>query len=116
MENVAELMFEKGTSFYNKGKTLLKILGISFAVFVLILLIAAIGWGGFTSSLYCLAIATGYGFVDFLIVVAYLGILIGLVGVPLYFLGLHYLGLGQIAKNTENFNSERTVSEELPEL
>lgn len=105
MTNVSELLLQKGNSFYEKGKTLIKIFLISLAVFALILLITLIGWGA-SSILLSLTVTTIYGFVNFLIVVAYLGILIGLIGIPFYFLGLHYMGLGQIAKNTDNFNKE----------
>ena len=112
MTNVSELLLEKGNSFYKKGKMLIKIFLISLALFALILLIALMDWG----SCYGLTLVltfTSYPFVNFLTVVAYLGILIGLVGIPFYFLGLHYMGLGQIGKNTEK---KEVISDELPEL
>ena len=112
MTNVSELLLDKGNSFYKKGKMLIKIFRISLALFALILLIALMGWGGY-GLIRVLTFITSYPFVNFLTVVAYLGILIGLVGIPFYFLGLHYMGLGQIGKNTEK---KEVISDELPEL
>lgn len=112
MKSVSELLLNKGNSLYSEGKMLIKIFLISLAVFALILLITLMGWGA-DSILLSLTVTTGYGFVNFLIVVAYLGILVGAVGFPLYFYGLHYMGLGQIAKNTEAPVVKR---DELPEL
>lgn len=111
MKSVSELLLNKGNSLYSKGKMLIKIFLISLALFALILLIALMGWGG--SGLIWVLTFTSYPFVNFLTVVAYLGILIGLVGIPFYFLGLHYMGLGQIGKNTEK---KEVISDELPEL
>lgn len=112
MTNVSELLLEKGNSFYKKGKMLIKIFLISLALFALILLIALMDWGSRYGLILVLTF-TSYPFVNFLTVVAYLGILIGLVGIPFYFLGLHYMGLGQIGKNTEK---KEVISDELPEL
>ena len=111
MENVAELMFEKGTSFYKVGRIAIKwFLTIGVGLVALIMLFA----GEYRVAY--LALNGYYAFVTFLMVLGYIGTLVGLIGVPLYFLGLHFMGLGQIAKNTDNFNSDKTVCEELPEL
>lgn len=115
MTNVSDFVLNKGKSFYSKGKFMMKWLLLGgLALMVLIMLISQIGWGYWGQDY--LIISGTYGFVNFLMVIAYLGILIGLIGIPFYFIGLHYMGLGQIAKNTDNFNSEKSVSEELPEL
>ena len=103
MNNVSELVLKKGEKFYKVGRILVKVLGISAAIFVLILLIAILGWG-MRIIPYVLGVNVDYDFVNMLIGLSYLGILVGLIGVPFYFLGLHYMGLGQIAKNTDNLN------------
>lgn len=100
MNNVADLVLKKGEKFYRLGRTLVKVLGISLAVFLLILLIAILGWGSIVIP-YVFLVNVDYAFVNFLIGLSYLGIVVGLIGVPFYFWGLHYMGLGQIAKNTE---------------
>lgn len=113
MKNISKLLLGKGYSFYNKGKILIKILGISVAAFVLIILVALIGFGGLGGVLY---FDSEYGFANVLIAISYLGILVGLIGIPFYFIGLHYLGLGQISKNTDNLSRQEIPKDELPEL
>lgn len=105
MNYIADFLLEKGNSFYNKGRLLIKILLISLAIFALVLLIAFIGYGGIGVA-YCLSLVSYYAIVNLLMGVTYVGILVGLVGIPLYFCGLHYLGLGQIAKNTQSPNQK----------
>lgn len=41
-----------------------------------------------------------FGFVNFLFLIDYLGIIYGLFGTPLYFLSFIYIGIGQTAINT----------------
>ncbi len=101
MDNIPKLLLTNGTKFYNFGRFAIKrLLLIGAAVWALIQLISLIGWGvnGLLLSLLAESI---YSFVNLLVVAAYISILIGLVGVPFYFAGLHYLGLGQIAENTK---------------
>lgn len=115
MNNVSDLLLKKGEEFYNVGRTLLKVLGISIVSLTLIYLIALIGWG--SKGILSVLTFTSYTFVNFLTIVSYLGILIGLGGISSYHLGLHYMGLGQIAKNTKNLIVNREASsDELPEL
>ncbi len=101
MNYVPELVLEKGEKFYRLGGNLIKVLWIDLAIFLSILLIAILGWG-IEAAPYVLSAHVEYGFVNILVVLTYLGVLVGLVGVPFYFWGLHYMVLGQIAKNTEN--------------
>ena len=115
MKNISKLLLKKGNSYYRKGRILIKIFLISLAVFVLIQLVNIIGWGA-SNIVLTLTATSIYGFVNILIIVAYLGILVGLIGVPFYFIGLHYLGLGQISKNTDNLSRQEIPKDELPEL
>ena len=100
-QSTSALLLYKGEKFYNVGSTMAKILGISAALLFLILLIGFMGWGVY-SPLFILSVHSGYAFVDFLIGLSYLGLSVGLLGVPFYFIGLHLMGLGQIAYNTES--------------
>ena len=103
MKNVSDLVLRKGQQFYGIGKTAAKILGISAGVLALILFIGLLGWGA-RSPFYVLSLHSGFSFVDFLTGLSYLGIFVGIIGVPFYFIGLNYMGLGQIAKNTDNLS------------
>ena len=103
MKNVSDLVLRKGQQFYGIGKTAAKILGISAGVLALILFIGLLGWGAI-SLLYILSLHSDFSFVNFLTGLSYFGILVGVIGVPFYFMGLHFLGLGQIAKNTDNLS------------
>ncbi|MGN0785251.1 MAG: hypothetical protein ACI4MR_06240 [Candidatus Aphodomorpha sp.] len=112
MENVSKLLLKKGKSFYKKGRPLIVLFWIGFALVVLIPLISFIGYGSSIAIGY-LSLCGPIDFVNFLMGVGYLGILAGLIGFPLYFFGLHYMGLGQIAKNTE---THIVNDSDLPEL
>lgn len=114
-QSTSALLLYKGEKFYNVGSTMAKILGISAALLFLILLIGFMGWGVY-SPLYILSVHSGYAFVDFLIRLSYLGLSVGLLGVPFYFIGLHFMGLGQIAYNTESLCENHTSNNDLPEL
>lgn len=54
---------------------------------------------GNNDRLVYLAISGDYGFVNFLMMIGYLGILVGIIRISFYFIGLHYIWLGQIADN-----------------
>ncbi len=101
MVTISSLLYEKGTAFYYWGKFAIKgFLPAGFGLIALIQIISLLGWGYFTPEYFILE--GTYGFVIFLMVLAYLAILIGLTGINFYFLGLHYMGLAQIAKNAES--------------
>ena len=102
MEKNHEMLLEKGQRFYKLGAILCKVLIGSVALLVATLLIAVMIEGG-SAFIMCLTfrVAKIYAFVKVLVGVSYLGILVGAVGPKLYFNGLHLLGLGQIAKNTD---------------
>ena len=108
MKKVSELLLCQGTGFYRLGRITIKwFLTIGLGIIALIMLFAGDYRLGY------LALNGHYAIVNILMVLGYLGTLIGLIGVSFYFIGLHYMGLGQIAKNTE----EKAVeSDELPEL
>lgn len=101
MENISTLLSEKGTRFYKNGKLLLKISLVSVIV-VIVVCIGALMMDGLEWAINCLAIRSAYGVVNLLMVLTYLGIIIGGIGgSSMYYWGLHFMGLGQIAKNTE---------------
>ncbi len=108
MKNISELLLRKGTSFYKFGRIAIKFFLTIGAGLLAFIMMFADGY-----QLAYLAISGYYEFVNFLMVLAYLGIFVGMIGMFLYFLGLHYLGLGQISKNTE---IPAVKNDELPEL
>ena len=108
MKNISELLLRRGTSFYKFGRIAIKFFLTIGAGLLAFIMMFADGY-----QLAYLAISGYYEFVNFLMVLAYLGILVGMIGMFLYFWGLHYLGLGQISKNTE---TPAVKNDELPEL
>ena len=97
----------KGTALMQKGaKTqfissiLIKIGLVSLCVLVLIVLIALMGYGS-TGLLYTLAIDSGYGFVDFLTLVSYLGVGCLPFAITFYYVGLHIWAMGKLIENSE---------------
>ena len=93
-------VFKKGLKLEQIGKKLFFCLLGGIAILILIA-IASLIMGGSVIPYLLFAAEGSYKFVNFLDAVAYLGIVVGLIGIPLYFLGLIYVGLGQIAENTK---------------
>lgn len=100
MENVSELLLEKGKGMCKLSKKLLICAAIGFALLLIVWLGCAIE-GGYFSEYLALQGYDEYAFVNVVVLVAYLGILAGFGALPCYLYGLHFMGLGQIAKNTE---------------
>lgn len=106
-------IFENMTSekVESKGQTLIKagrlcmLIGLcALGLFFLILIIAAMINGG-TGIVYALAFDfDGYEFGIPFMILSYLGMLIGICGLPLYVSGLNLFTLARIAVNTEKRN------------
>jgi len=107
MKNISELLLERGTSFYEFGRSAIK---FCFPIGVVIITLIMMFGDGY--QLDYLAIDGYYGFVNFLMVLGYISLTVGSIGVLFYDLGLHYLGLGQIAKNTDNLNRQEISKDE----
>lgn len=92
--NTEEYLLEKGMVFRKIGLGLFICFGAGIALFLLICFISLLGWGR-------IYLFTGFGtFFSWLAAVA---TSIGAVGgIPFYCIGLHYIGLGQIIKNTDH--------------
>lgn len=103
MNKNAKMLLENGETFYNLGRLLLKVWAFAWCLFTLTIIISAmIGGGESIGYVLSFTVDDKYWFVIPLIGLSYLGILIGAAGPVLYFNGLHLIGLGQIAMNTED--------------
>lgn len=101
MDNISALLLEKGTRLHKRGNLLIKISLVSIIVIVIVC-IGALVMDGPEWMINCLAIKSAYGIVNLLMILAYFGVIIGgVAGGFLYYFGLHFMGLGQIVKNTE---------------
>ena len=93
---------EKGQSIYKLGKIFMFIGVIGFALVVLSLLIAMMVVGADDAfELLIFDIADRFAFMYPIMIISYLGILLGLIGVGLYFCGINLFALGRIVNNTE---------------
>ncbi len=91
------------------------LLGLCGIILLLLeLLICLIGWGA--KDIILVLIVNSYGFVNFLTVVSYIGIFIGIIGIPIFFLGLYYMGIGQIAVNTDKEDVEENIKVDNSEI
>ena len=95
------LVLERGEKFYEWGKILIKVWAAAWALLLLMMLVSlTIDSEGI---LYLLSFDMGedYWYAYPLLFASYLGILFGPIGLVLYISGLHLIGLGEIAINTE---------------
>ena len=97
----SKMLLQKGEKFYAIGKILCIVLLGAIALLILTLMVASLleGPGAIVDCL-TFTVHKSYAFVNTLIGLAYLGCLVGAAGPVLYFNGLHLIGLGQIAENT----------------
>ena len=100
----SEKVESKGQALIKVGK-LCMITGLfATALFFLILLVAAVINGG-TGILYALAFDfDGYEFGIPFMVLSYIGMVLGILGLPIYISGLNLFTLARIAVNTEKTN------------
>ena len=100
----------KGQRNYRLGKLFMLCGGCGLALLIFISLIVVLAYSTYTLFNYVLVLNTlsGVGIVDFLVNVlvfaSYAGILLGFIGIPLYFYGINLFALGRIAHNTEKSN------------
>ncbi len=104
----------KGQAFYLVGKLGMLIGAIGIALTVLIGIISLATGAKFFSPM-IFDIDSSYAFAYPFVIIAYLAIAFGIIGVPFYFYGLQLFGLGRIAVNTEKEATSISV-DEIPEL
>ena len=98
----SERLEEKGQSLYKLGKLFMFFGTIGFALLLLSVLIAlAMGGTWLVSKLFTFSFYGDYALLYYIIPVGYIGILLGILGVPMYLNGLNVFALGRIAHNTE---------------
>ena len=112
--NIGNLLMEKGTKFYQWGKS-------GFGSFIC---------GSVLAGLICLIsfltyeevyFFDGYAFTGVLWICAFFLIAVGSAQIPLYFIGLHYMGLGRLNQYNEAIyqhlsNHSGNMTDELPDL
>ena len=98
----AERLEKKGQSLYKSGKILIFCGLCGLGLIILSILLTGI-LVGFDEVEYLLTfqISDEYAFMYIIMPLSYLGFLLGLIGVPMYFNGLNIFALGKIANNTE---------------
>ena len=102
MENVSELLLEKGKGMCKLSKKLLICAAIGLGLLLIVWMeCARQGVSDYFPRYLALQGYDEYAFVNVVVFLAYLGILAGFGALPCYLYGLHFMGLGQIAKNTE---------------
>ena len=100
----SEKVESKGQALIKSGRLCMVIGLCSLGLFLLILIIAAL-INGSTGIVYALAFDfDGYEFGIPFMALSYLGIVIGLCGLPIYISGLNLFTLARIAVNTEKNN------------
>ena len=101
-EMTEEKLEKKGASFRKAGTRMMCIGLGGLGLLILVALIALmLGGGGFVGSALAFASRGEYAFANVFVALAYLGILVGAVGVAVYMQGLRLWALGRIAKNTK---------------
>ena len=110
--SIESRLLEIGEKQYQFGRTgILRVLPITVGLSILFLIVHFITRGGFETFID--AFKFDFGMLDGLqaivVIAIYLGVLYTLVGVPFYFCGLHYLGLGKISENTKKDRSEKAL-------
>lgn len=95
-----ERVLKKGLAFEKIGKILIFTLLGGIALLILVILIGAMMGNNNPAAMLMFVTPRGYDFVIAVVGIAYLAIVAGCFGIPLYFFGLVYVGLGQIAANT----------------
>ncbi|MBP5289263.1 MAG: hypothetical protein J6Z79_05250 [Clostridia bacterium] len=93
-------VLQKGLTFEKIGLRLIFTLLGGIVLLILVVLIGAMMGNSEPVSMLFFVTPEGYEFVPLLVGIAYLAIVAGSFGIPLYFFGLVYVGLGQIAVNT----------------
>lgn len=112
--NIGNLLLEKGTKFYQLGKSGFSSFICGVVLAILISLISFLGYG----KVYFF---DGYTFTGVLWFCAFFLIAVGSAQIPLYFIGLHYMGLGRLNQYNEVIcqhlsNHSGTMTDELPDL
>ena len=101
----SERLEEKGQSLYKLGKIFSFVGLCGFGLIILIGIIATIiaPSEGFVNviTLNMSRLGRSYAFCIPIIIISYIGILLGMIGIPMYFNGLSIFVLGRIAHNTE---------------
>ena len=108
VKDIPDLLLRKGLEFYRFGKNMFLVLAISMVTFTTLIVFIEIT-ADYSRKLYdCLALHSSSFLINLLFLLSYGGILLGIVGAVLYLIGLHYLGLGHIARNTMPKNETDT--------
>jgi len=98
-EKVSTLLLNRGTLLCKIGKIGAKCFCVGIGLFVLYFIIAIIAFNALSVGFYFFT--SDVAIANFTMYLSTILTGLGTVGVSFYFLGLHFLGLGQIAQNTD---------------
>ena len=96
-----------GQGCYKTGKRFMFFGACGLIILILISLIVITTYSSYTLFNYVLLLNTLSGsdlldfFVNALVLLSYIGIFLGIIGIPIYFYGINLFALGRIAHNTE---------------
>lgn len=93
---------EHGEKLYKLSKIFIFIGACAVALAVFMSLIGLMLEGGYFYLMFVFDVTSDYTFVIPLVILVYLGIIIGFTGIPMYYSSLQIYSLGKIAQNTEN--------------
>ena len=107
----SEKLERKGQKLYKLGKVFMfaGVCGLGLLLLISLVVIVVVGPYACFSSLFNYVLVLNadagqggaYVLVNVLVFVSYLGLLLGIVGIPMYTSGLKFFALGRIAHNTE---------------
>ena len=102
MEKNSQLVLSKGELFCDWGKKLTKVWIAAWSLLVIVILITLLIEDAMSIPIVLtFAVVDDYAFTVPIVLISYLGIILGTFGPVLYISGLHLIGLGQIAMNTD---------------
>ena len=98
----SEKLEKKGQAFYLGGKVLMLIgiIGLGMLLLSMIITMMLFGPEGI-ALLFLFEFGSGFEFMYLIMPLSYIGILLGIAGIGLYFFGINLYALGRIAHNTE---------------
>ena len=99
-ELIPNTIVEKGEKLYKTSRKLMFIGVCAIALAVLMSIIGLMISGGYFYLMFIFAAGSPYEFTIPLVMAVYLGIILGCVGIPMYYSSLQIYSLGKIAENT----------------
>ncbi|MBO5852176.1 MAG: hypothetical protein J6R29_07580 [Clostridia bacterium] len=94
-------VIERGEKLYRLSRLFMFIGACAVALAILMALIGLMIDSKYFYFIFLFSADSSFDFTIPLVIIAYLGIILGLIGIPMYYSSLQIYSLGKIAKNTE---------------